>query len=83
MTTPTDLPAAKLRRRVLDKGILFSEESAMSTTQTTDHRDSTKPTELKHQNREFATTSFSEFVMYMIAIGLVVGLGLLFNSGIE
>jgi len=55
----------------------------MSKVQETDHIDSMKPTELKHEDREYATTSFSEFVMYIIAVGLIVGLGLLLNSGIE
>lgn len=55
----------------------------MAKTQTTGYRKPTKPTELKHEDREFATTGFSEFVMYFIAVALVVGLGLLLNSGIE
>ena len=55
----------------------------MSSTKTTDHRDSTKLTEFEREDRELDNTSFSETLMYVIAVGLVVGLGLLLNSGIE
>ena len=49
----------------------------------TEHHDSAKPTELTPEDRKFVTTSFGEVVMYFIAVGLVVGLGVLLSSGID
>ncbi|MEO8497229.1 MAG: hypothetical protein ABI614_19325 [Planctomycetota bacterium] len=55
----------------------------MSSTKTSEPREATKLTEFEREDREFDNTTLSEVLMYFIAVGLVVGLGLLLNSGIE